>query len=281
MLPLASQIVDNYLVLPELEPAASLAVDSYLVPEEEVEPAASRAVDSYLVPGEEVSASTAVDSYLLPEQEPAASRTLESYFGSSDREAAPSQTKNYYSLPTSQVLEPQASVVRTVTATRAPIGIIREVNTGPQDGNYNWNFETENGISQSVEGRMKMVADTPVYVMQGEYSYPGADGNMWKVEWYADETGYHPSAPFLPKNVVPNHPEVLAAVNAQLRFAAEEQAAAASVNNQVFALPESNSLAGYGGEQEELEGYGQQELEGYGQQDLEGYGQDLQGYAKL
>ena len=27
-----------------------------------------------------------------------------------------------------------------------------------------------------------------------------------KVEWYADETGYHPSAPFLPKNVVPNHP---------------------------------------------------------------------------
>ena len=27
-----------------------------------------------------------------------------------------------------------------------------------------------------------------------------------QVEWYADETGYHPSAPFLPKNVVPNHP---------------------------------------------------------------------------
>ena len=80
---------------------------------------------------------------------------------------------------------------------------------------------------------------------------------------------------------LPPSTEVLAAVNAQLRFAAEEQAAAASVNNHVFALPESNSLAGYGGEQEELEGYGQQELEGYGQQDLEGYGQDLQGYAKL
>ena len=27
-----------------------------------------------------------------------------------------------------------------------------------------------------------------------------------QVEWYADETGYHPSAPFLPKSVVPNHP---------------------------------------------------------------------------
>ena len=34
---------------------------------------------------------------------------------------------------------------------------------------------------------------------------------------YADETGFHPSAPHLPKSVVPNHPEVQAAVDAQLR----------------------------------------------------------------
>ena len=53
---------------------------------------------------------------------------------------------------------------------------------------------------------MKMVEDSPVYVMQGTYSYIGTDGNTWKVEWYADETGYHPSAPFLPKSVVPDHP---------------------------------------------------------------------------
>ena len=53
---------------------------------------------------------------------------------------------------------------------------------------------------------MKMVEDSPVYVMQGTYSYIGTDGNTWKVEWYADETGYHPSAPFLPKSVLPNHP---------------------------------------------------------------------------
>ena len=32
-----------------------------------------------------------------------------------------------------------------------------------------------------------------------------------KVEWFADETGFHPSAPFLPKSVEPNHPEVAAA----------------------------------------------------------------------
>ena len=29
---------------------------------------------------------------------------------------------------------------------------------------------------------MKMVDETPVYVMKGEYEYPGADGQMWKVK---------------------------------------------------------------------------------------------------
>ena len=110
-----------------------------------------------------------------------------------------------------------------------------------------------------------------------------------KVEWYADETGYHPSAPFLPKNVVPNHPgdfffpyswswsrwyvnifislaEVAAAVEAQLRFAAEEEAAAASIN-EVYVLPEDDGLAGYGAEEDLLlAGYGDQgqALESYG-----------------
>merc|ERR1712126_147530 len=134
----------------------------------------------------------------------------------------------------------------TIDSTVRPIAILKSAFTGPQDGNYAYNFETENGISQDVEGRMKMVEDSPVYVMQGTYSYIGTDGNTWKVEWYADETGYHPSAPFLPKSVVPDHPEVAAAVADQLRFAADEEAAAAaSVNNEVFTLPEVG-LAGYG-----------------------------------
>merc|ERR1712064_96550 len=107
-------------------------------------------------------------------------------------------------------------------------------------------------------GRMKMVENSPVYVMQGTYSYIGTDGNTWKVEWYADETGYHPSAPFLPKNVVPNHPEVAAAVEAQLRFAAEEEAAAASIN-EVYVLPEDDGLAGDGDEEDLLlTGFGDQ-----------------------
>merc|ERR1712117_973763 len=71
-------------------------------------------------------------------------------------------------------------------------------------------------------------AASTVVVMEGSYSYVGADGNTWTVDWYADETGYHPSAPHLPVPVEPLFPEIKAAVEAQLRFAAEEDAAAAA-----------------------------------------------------
>ena len=82
-------------------------------------------------------------------------------------------------------------------------------------------------------------------VMRGSYSYVGPDSNTYVVDWYADETGFHPSAPHLPQSVVPNHPEVAAAVEAQLRFAAEEEAAAAaSSRSNSYAAPEDR-LAGY------------------------------------
>merc|ERR1711910_243429 len=262
--------------------AASRSIQSYLSPVEyeDEEVSASRVVDSYLIPveyDEEPAASQAVDSYLVPDEQPAAQepvrtfakapvviKALDSYFGPpADREADPTEAKAYYAIPQAEVLQPQPSIARktkVAAPTAAPIAILRSSNTGPLDGNYAYSFETENGISQSAEGRMKMVDETPVYVMKGEYEYLGADGQMWKVEWYADETGYHPSAPFLPKNVVPNHPEVAAAVEAQLRFAAEEEAAAAASINEVFVLPEGGDLAGYGAEEDLL-------LAGYGEQD--------------
>merc|ERR1712203_935889 len=262
----ASRTVESYLSPVEYEDeevAASRVVDSYLIPvvEYDEEPAASQAVDSYLVPDELPAAQEPVRTFA---KAPVVTKTLDSYFGPPvDREAAPTEAKAYYAIPQADVLQPQPSIARkikVVAPTAAPVAILRSSNTGPQDGNYAYSFETENGISQSVEGRMKMVDETPVYVMKGEYEYPGADGQMWKVEWYADETGYHPSAPFLPKNVVPNHPEVAAAVEAQLRFAAEEEAAAAASINEVFVLPEGGDLAGYGAEEDLL-------LAGYGEQD--------------
>merc|ERR1712117_465688 len=135
----------------------------------------------------------------------------------------------------------------TIVDTRVaaePIGIRSQSFDGPLP-EFKYAFETENEISQSAEGSLKEVDGANVVVMEGSYSYVGDDGNTWTVDWYADETGYHPSAPHLPVPVEPLFPEIKAAVEAQLRFAAEEDAAAAAVassRSESYAAP----LAGYG-----------------------------------
>ena len=136
-----------------------------------------------------------------------------------------------------------ASVVETRVA--APIGI-RSYNFEPSSAGFRYSYETENDIKQETEGTMKNVDGTDVMVMKGSYSYVGADGLTYTVDWYADETGYHPSAPHLPVPVQPIHPEIVAAVEAQLRFAAEEEAAkaAASTRSESYAAPPA--LPGYG-----------------------------------
>ena len=175
-----------------------------------------------------------------------------------------SEAVSDYSVPRAEVIsfkdnndinEPAASVittsvVKTSPVTSKPIAILRSENTGVKDGQYRYSFETENGISQDVSGEMKMVNDNPVYVMRGSYSYIGPDSQTYTVDWYADETGYHPSAPFLPQPVAPNHPEVAAAVEAQLRFAAEQEAAevaeaAASSRSESYAAPAPLAAYGY------------------------------------
>ena len=136
-----------------------------------------------------------------------------------------------------------SSVVDTRVAAE-PIGIRSQSFDGPNsEHEFSYSFETENDISQSATGTMRNVDGANVVVMEGSYSYVGVDGNTWTVDWYADETGFHPSAPFLPKSVEPIHPEIKAAVEAQLRFAAQEDAAAAaSSRSESYAAP----LAGYG-----------------------------------
>merc|ERR1719220_136649 len=151
----ASRTVESYLSPVEFEDeevAASRVVDSYLIPvvEYDEEPAASQAVDSYLVPDELPAAQEPVRTFA---KAPVVTKTLDSYFGPPvDREAAPTEAKAYYAIPQAEVLQPQPSIARkikVVAPTAAPVAILRSANTGPQDGNYAYSFETENGISQS------------------------------------------------------------------------------------------------------------------------------------
>ena len=136
-------------------------------------------------------------------------------------------------------------VPRTKDAKPEPIGIVSfRMNSPAERKEFDYSFEAENGHKQEAVGTMKRVDDTDVAVMKGSYEYVGADGNIYVVEWYADETGFHPSAPHLPKSVEPNHPEVAAAVRAQIEFAAQEDAAAAASRTSAsYLAPED--LPGY------------------------------------
>merc|ERR1712036_30127 len=136
----------------------------------------------------------------------------------------------------------RASVAAPVAVAKTPVVGIRSQSFQPSgNGAFRYAFDTENDITASAEGSVKTVDDIEVVVMKGEYSYVGSDGNTWKVEWFADETGFHPTAPFLPKSVQPNHPEVAAAVKAQLAFAAQETRTAPNTRINSYTAP----LPGY------------------------------------
>merc|ERR1712106_391842 len=239
-----SQAVNSYLPPAGPIPAASAPISSYGFPRNG--PLSSESVQTVSIQEAPVRAPVSYygfprDSVLTSASVPAVSRKA-SHSSRTLLLSSPSQTISTFASP--------STVSRVQSKVADPIDIITYSNTGPQDGNYQYAFETENGIKQSVTGEMKVVGEEQVYTMSGSYSYPGSDGQLYVVDWYADETGYHPSAPHLPKSVLPNHPEVAAAVRAQLLAVEQEEAAAASKNSLVILSPPQNSfgdsLAGYG-----------------------------------
>jgi len=111
-----------------------------------------------------------------------------------------------------------------------PVAITRMVHNAPgmhiqAPQTWDYAFEAENGIKQSAQGEMRLVGEDEVVVMRGSYSYIGADGLSYIVDWEADENGFRASAPHLPKPVAIPFPEQVEAVQAQLRFAQAEDAA--------------------------------------------------------
>jgi hypothetical protein len=141
---------------------------------------------------------------------------------------------------TVEVIAPAVVQAKTPALRSDPIAILRNINHPPAEtANFDSDFEIANGIQQNSVGTVRIVDDTEVTVMKGSYSYIGPDDVTYTVNWYADETGFPPSAPtgHFPKSVEPNHPEVAAAVRAQIAFAAEEDAAASTRSNSYAAPP--------------------------------------------
>ena len=219
---------------PTLEYATPEVASAYLAPATTTpapEPSAPVA-PAYLAPAqeeEETEASEVVaarNSYIAAE-EPVQSFLVEAEPLTTVAPVVVAARDSYIAAQPSNIVAKTAANVR-VTARPDPIAIVRSVINPPAASHeFDYNFETANGIKQEAVGTMRRVDDTDVTVMRGSYEFVGADSLVYRVEWYADESGFHATAPHLPVSVVPNHPEVAAAVRAQIAFAAEERAAAA------------------------------------------------------
>ncbi|XP_040582776.1 uncharacterized protein [Lepeophtheirus salmonis] len=114
------------------------------------------------------------------------------------------------------------------------VAIISESNNAPgtlgDNSDFENSFEAENGIRQTSSGSTVTIGEESVVVMKGSYEYVGPDGQTYVVDWIADENGFQPSAPHLPKEVPIPFPEIAEAVAAQIAFAAQEDAAGGSTS---------------------------------------------------
>ncbi|XP_037080747.1 cuticle protein CP14.6-like [Pollicipes pollicipes] len=68
-----------------------------------------------------------------------------------------------------------------------------------EDGSYNAEYETTNGISANEDGISYPgnEPETGNYVRRGSYSYEW-EGVTYTVTWTADENGFHPEGDHLP-----------------------------------------------------------------------------------
>lgn len=84
------------------------------------------------------------------------------------------------------------------TSGRPQIPILRNDFTNDGQGNYNFGFETGNGIRRDETGRFAGGWPHGSLDVKGSYSYTGDDGRVYTVNYKADNTGFHPEGDHLP-----------------------------------------------------------------------------------
>ncbi|XP_017493737.1 PREDICTED: larval cuticle protein 1-like [Rhagoletis zephyria] len=82
-------------------------------------------------------------------------------------------------------------------AAAAHIPIVRQDFITDASGNYNFGFETANGIQRDETGDTHKRPHSALNV-QGSYSYTGDDGRTYTVNYKADENGFHAEGDHLP-----------------------------------------------------------------------------------
>lgn len=66
------------------------------------------------------------------------------------------------------------------------------------DGSFHYDYETQNGIKAAEQATVQLVApETVVQKRTGFYEYPGTDGHLYRIDYVADENGFHPTVSVL------------------------------------------------------------------------------------
>lgn len=61
---------------------------------------------------------------------------------------------------------------------------------------FSFELELSDGTSQKAQGQLKHVdGEHSAIVQSGSYKFKGDDGLTYKIEWTADELGFHPKSP--------------------------------------------------------------------------------------
>ncbi|KAL6428938.1 hypothetical protein ACFW04_008036 [Cataglyphis niger] len=94
------------------------------------------------------------------------------------------------------------------------IPIISYSNENTGDGNYEFSYETGNGITVQETGHQQGESES----VSGSFSYTGSDGVQYSITYTADENGFHPQGAHLP-TPPPIPPEIQRGV--ELALAAE------------------------------------------------------------
>ncbi|XP_034250292.1 uncharacterized protein LOC117650799 [Thrips palmi] len=76
--------------------------------------------------------------------------------------------------------------------------ILSQVQEADPSGPYKLSYSTENGIQATEQGSLVAGAEGAVVAAQGSYSYTGADGQVYTVNYIADENGFRASGDHLP-----------------------------------------------------------------------------------
>lgn len=114
-----------------------------------------------------------------------------SYGGNQQAYRQPQQQQSYQPIG-------QSSNSYQVDQQKPPIPILRQESKHNEDGSYEFNYETGNGISVGEQGYVKPGGqkDEAIQVAQGYFSYTGDDGIPISLKYVADENGFQPTVSY-------------------------------------------------------------------------------------